>query len=367
MIALASVANERAGKSGDAETAGATAMIRVDALRKVTDVIAQLGGDPQALLAKAAINPDVLSGRHAVIPYLSLVELLRQASIDLSCPDFGMRLAAFQEGAKVLGPLEVAMRNSETLRAAYAYCASYLQVYSTGTKIFIEEGASRATTLLRFHVQIPESLLHPQSVEHALLLAQHTLLDLSAGEVRAREVWFTHAPVSALSTYQGYFGATVKFGQKANGLVVPSKAIDAEMPGADPQLYELATYFIEANYPPHDVDLSTRVSTLIKQLLPEGRCTHGDVAATLGMHPRTLQRRLKAEGESFETIRDAVRRDLAIRCLKQLDLPLIRVAEMLGYTDSSVLTRSCYRWFSASPRQMRMNRMDTTGMADKRP
>ena len=57
----------------------------------------------------------------------------------------------------------------------------------------------------------------------------------------------------------------------------------------------------------------------------------------LGIHPRTLQRRLRAENDSFEAIKDSVRRDVALRYLCQSDLPLSRIAEMLGYSETSVL------------------------------
>ena len=32
---------------------------------------------------------------------------------------------------------------------------------------------------------------------------------------------------------------------------------------------------------------------------------------------------------------------------------MTRVAAMLGYSEPSVLTRSCHRWFGASPRKFR--------------
>jgi AraC-like DNA-binding protein len=73
----------------------------------------------------------------------------------------------------------------------------------------------------------------------------------------------------------------------------------------------------------------------------------------LGMHPRTLQRRLRSEGESVESIKDSVRRDIALRYLTQTSMPLIRVAKALGYSETSALSRSCYRWFALSPRQLR--------------
>ena len=66
------------------------------------------------------------------------------------------------------------------------------------------------------------------------------------------------------------------------------------------------------------------------------------MASALGLHPRTLQRRLRDEGESFEGIKDSVRRDVALRYLQQPDVSLVRVTEILGYSETSVLSRSCH-------------------------
>jgi AraC-like DNA-binding protein len=66
-----------------------------------------------------------------------------------------------------------------------------------------------------------------------------------------------------------------------------------------------------------------------------------------------MQRRLREEGSSFEMLKDEVRRETAIRCLGQIDLPLSRLAEMLGYSEVSALSRSCNRWFATSPRKLR--------------
>src|ERR1700761_1976558 len=73
-------------------------------------------------------------------------------------------------------------------------------------------------------------------------------------------------------------------------------------------------------------------------------------AGELCMHPRTLQRRLKFEGRKFESIKDEVRREAALRYLQQPNVPFTEIASRLGYSEQSVLIRSCDRWFSASPR-----------------
>lgn len=339
---------------GNQLASAVTAMVRVDVLRNFSNVVTRLGGEPDALLSDASIDPAILANRHAVIPHLSLVKLLRQSSIELSRPDFGMRLAAAQEVDEVLGPLEIAMRNSATLRAAFDYCAGNMQACSVAAQISVEEDPAQGAAFLRLDVRLAESLLDPQAVGHALLLTQQNILELSGGRIRAREIWFTHEPIASPAIYEAYFGAAVKFGQRMNGALLPIKDLDSAIPGADPQLYGLATYFIDAHYPANEVHLSARVNALIEPLLQEGRCSKNDVAGELGMSPRTLQRVLKAEGKSFESIRDEVRRNLAWRYLKHSDLPLIRIAELLGYANTSVLTKSSYRWFSASPRRTRM-------------
>jgi AraC-like DNA-binding protein len=331
---------------------GGPVMVRIDALLKFTEVVTRLGGDPQALLAKVRINPASLNNRHAVIPYRSVVLLLEHAAVELGRPDFGMHFAAAQSGIKILGPLEFVLCNSRTVREAFRYGTEHPQVYSTAAHTRFEEGCAGDGVFLRFEVRLPKLPDHLQAIERALLLTQNCALYISEGRVRPREIWFTHQPLSPLSTYREYFGTPVRFGQSMNGLVFTNHDLDLPIANVDPQVHELATDFIERRYPRSDSILSTRVRSIVERLLLAGNCTYAGAASSLGMHPRTLQRRLRAEGESFETIKDGVRRDIALRYLKQPSIPLIRVAGMLGYSESG-LVRSCYRWFSASPRQIR--------------
>jgi AraC-like DNA-binding protein len=330
-----------------------TAMVRVDALRKFSEVVTSLGGDADSLLAKVQIDPAILANRHAVIPYRSLVLVLERTATELRCPDFGMRLATAQGGVKVLGPLEFAMRNSHTVREAFRYCAEHVQVYSTASQMRIKAGHEPGALFFQLQILVGRLPSHPQNVERALLLTQDIAITISHGQVRAREVWLTHEPLSRPAKYREYFGTEVRFGQSMDGLVFTDSDLDLPIPNIDAQIYELSTDFIENRFPSVDAILSTRVRSIVERLLLEGDCTYSSVASMLGMHPRTLQRRLRAEGESVESIKDSARRDIALRYLKQSSVPLIRVAKMLGYSETSTLSRSCYRWFSLSPRQLR--------------
>ena len=343
---------EAIGTDSGAQGAG---MVHSDLLKKFDAVVTHLGGDPNALLAKDQIDPATLTNRHAVIPHRTFVRLLERAAAELSCPDFGMRLAAAQGGVKVLGALGYVMRNSRTVREAFRYCIEYVQVYSTAAQMYFEARPAEGTVFMRVETFVAKQPNHPQTHERALLLTQLSALNISSGRVRAREIWFTHEPLSPLSTYQDYFGCTVLFGQSMNGLLFADDG-DLDIPNtdADPQVYELAADYIEHRLPATDALFAPRIRVIVERLLLAGNCTHNGVASILGMHPRALQRRLRAEGESFEAIKDGVRREIALQYLKQASIPLIRVARLLGYSETSALSRSCYRWFCASPRQLRV-------------
>jgi AraC-like DNA-binding protein len=341
------------------------ATVRVDGLRKFPEVVTRLGGNPTSLLTKCQIDPTVLRNRHAVIPYRSLVMLLERAAQELTCPDFGMRLAMAQGGLKVLGPLEFAMRNSSTIREAFQYCASHPQVYSTASQMRFETGRAPEALFLRFEILLQRIPQHAQAIERALLLTHLVALDISRGKIGAREIWFTHEPLVPEARYREYFGVNVRFRQPVDGLFFADSDLDLAIPNIDAQLYELSTDFIENRFPSASAPLSTHVRTIIEHLLIKGDCSYGSVSSTLGMHPRTLQRRLRSEHESFESIKDSVRREVALRYLQQSSLPLVRVARLLGYSETSALSRSCYRWFSASPRQLRGGVMANDEMRTK--
>lgn len=117
---------------------------------------------------------------------------------------------------------------------------------------------------------------------------------------------------------------------------------------------EIAEAYLRTQSPPPNKDFTTRVGSMARSLLNGGECTPEQAAKALGIHARTLQRRLKDEGSSFEKIKDDARREWAESLLVQPAVTLSQIAQMLDYADSSAFSRSCRRWFGESPRSYRM-------------
>lgn len=81
-----------------------------------------------------------------------------------------------------------------------------------------------------------------------------------------------------------------------------------------------------------------------------------EVAAAQHVSPRTLIRRLKRAGTSFQAIRDDVRQTVARDFLLNSDLAISRIASRLGYRDPSNFGRAFRRWHGISPRAFRASR-----------
>ena len=81
-----------------------------------------------------------------------------------------------------------------------------------------------------------------------------------------------------------------------------------------------------------------------------------EVAEAQHVSPRTLMRRLKRAGTSFQSVRDDVRQTLARDYLLNTDMTIARIAWRLGYQEPSNFSRAFRRWLGVSPRAFRENR-----------
>ena len=328
-------------------------IVHADALKYLPDLVAELGGNVDALLREAKIDPAVLGHAGRALAYRAFVDLLTVSARATRRPDFGILLAERQRGGKVIGPVGVVMKNSRTVGQALGYCAKHIHAYSVATKVRFRPNRAEHNLFIAVEVLLDRAADTRQAIEHALSLANFNIIDITGGAARARQIRLQHSPQMSARFYRESFGCEVVFDAEADGLLLTETDLLCEIADPDEQVYEMATSFIDQRFPTATPPVHARVRSLVMSRLGSDECTSERVASELCMHPRTLQRRLRSEGQSFEEIKDEVRRDAALRYLRQVDMPLTLVAEKLGYAEASVLSRSCYRWFDASPLQLR--------------
>ena len=87
---------------------------------------------------------------------------------------------------------------------------------------------------------------------------------------------------------------------------------------------------------------------------PRQACKLPEAATALNMTARTLNRRLKEEGTSFQDIKDALRRDIAISALQQGTDSIEKIAFNTGFSASANFHRAFRNWTGRTPGSYRL-------------
>ncbi|MEY4429595.1 MAG: hypothetical protein RLZZ182_2284 [Pseudomonadota bacterium] len=96
-------------------------------------------------------------------------------------------------------------------------------------------------------------------------------------------------------------------------------------------------------------DVLARLKRLLQERLPSGEPSLEDLAHSLQMTPRSLQRRLAELGTSFRDLIHEVRHQLALEYLRQPHHSISDIAYLLGFAEVSAFTRAFRRWTGVSP------------------
>ncbi len=329
-------------------------LIHARILRFFPDLVAELGGDPVRWMGFSGVSTADAGVAPGGATYRQLVNLIERAAAELDCPDFGMRLAVRQKGGDVFGPLGVAMRNSRTFGEALDYVSRHGYAHSLAARIWQRRSVEDQSLFVGHDILLDRMPNKSQTMEQILLLGHLAAMEMTGGHAKARKVHFRHEPISPPTLYRRYFGCEVRFGQNEDGLVFSARDLACPMLDPDTQTYQSVTAYIDTQFTRHRPPLHAEVRGLIMRFLGAGDSMNDRIAAELNLHPRTLHRRLRAEGTSFQRVKDEVRRDVMLYYLQQTPLDFAQISERLGFAEQSVMTRSCNRWFAASPTRIRM-------------
>ncbi|EME23673.1 AraC family transcriptional regulator [Rhodococcus triatomae] len=319
-------------------------LICASSLSHAPELIRELGGDPFDVLSRLGIDQAIVGAYDRFVPFSALATLIGTCAEELGVPDFGLRLARRQD-PDILGPVAIVARNADTVGAAVRGVAEFAHVYSPALSTQLTVGDTEAS--YEFTTVLHRLPYRAHVVELALGVTLGTIRALAGPDFRPRRMTFHHQRISEMQVYSDYFECPVEFGADRNLMVMPRGVLDRRLPSVDPLAYDLAVRYMAGRNP--EVAFSDEVSVLITRALPAGAATLSAVSELMMLHPRALQRRLAESGRTFESMVDDIRREVALTLLSKRDVPLSAVAQQLGYSEQSALTRSCRRWFAMTP------------------
>lgn len=178
-------------------------------------------------------------------------------------------------------------------------------------------------------------------------------------------VTFRHPQHADAAHLERFFQAPIEYNAPIDALWFDRSMLDRPLRGAFPILHELAAQRVAlqlAQRTEHNQNEARSADTpqlvsQIAQLLSRQPALLGQgldaIAEHLGVHARTLQRRLKDLGDSHSAIQDRVRYQLAQQWLRDDTLSIEDISERLGFSDRRSFTQAFTRWAGQTPSQFR--------------
>ncbi len=320
---------------------------RIGALRGLPELIAKLGIDPAAVLAAAGLPGDALANRDNRVPFHAFGRLLQTAA-DITGHDHFALTVGRMVHLDDLGLVGDLARNATSLAEALQFMVVYQHLNSEGDLLFVAR--HDPIVEVNYAIYYPGVACAHQIHDYALAAIFTLLRELAGPQWLPSEVFLPHARPPRALHYENLFRVVPRFDSEFCSLRFPAYWLHRPVAGADAAQRRRALEAVQHAAAP---DLLQQVYRALRQLMLARKSSGDAVAGMLSMHRRTLNRRLRERGTTFQRTLDSVRCEVARQLLAHSQLPLDDIAQSLGYAAASPFTRSFRRWTGTSPRDFR--------------
>jgi AraC-like DNA-binding protein len=326
---------------------------RYAALNRYIELCQSLEVDPVGLMRDNGLDPSLLAFQDNRIPAAAVAQLLEDSATASGRDDFGVRLAELRQFSN-LGPLSLVLREEPDVRGALQLLSRYEHTYNEAMRVRMTERNELAVISLGF--DFGEEIACRQSLELAVGVVHGILREFLGPDWHPVSVCFSHSAPADCTVHERLFGVTPQFSHPFDGLVLYGSDLAAPNRMSDPNLRNYAQQFLRSLAAPRDLSTVDRVRELIKLFMPAGRCSLSQIARELQFDRRTLHRHLAAHGETFTTLVDAVRTELAEQYLSTGRYSLSDISQLLGFAAPSGFSRWFRQQYGCSPSDWRAAR-----------
>lgn len=331
---------------------GAKFTVQAKAVEKIVNASAAHGVEPERLYAAVKLDPSVLLDPDNRIPFAQLVALYEKAAELTADDNFGLHLGQ-RINPTAFDVVGYCALNSPTLGAAFARVARYHSIWTDGA-LFTVETANDMSAIVYSYA---DTSIHNHRHDAEMTLATVTTLcrSIASPDFAPTSVEFQHDAPPNPKEHLQLFRCPIDFRAPSNKLTFASGFLALPIAKADASLCAVLDRHAEellAKFPPQH-SLVDQVRSIIAAELRGGDPSLERVADQLNLTPRTLQRKLQDVRTSHNELLDQMRRQLAMRYLREHEMAICEVAYLLGFSESSSFHRAFKRWTGVTPKEFR--------------
>ena len=332
-----------------------TSQISAAYLRGLIDFLRLRDIDTVGFLARYNLDETTIENFQARLPVDHFNKMLYEASELTGDNDIGLHVGE-QIKPNQYGVLGLSIMNCKTLEEA-------VQRHTRYENLVCNVGMSRyqideERVELIWDTCVAEATRHvaEENVSSWITFARW----ISGTDLSPLSIQFQHSEPKSVTEHERIFRCPVTFGGDLVRVVFPASYLKLSLRQYDPTMLAMLDKYAEQLLlqlynSGHFID---QVRSAISSHLQSGEVSLGQVASTLEVSERQLQRKLKEEGVNYQSVLDDTRKTLALRQIEEPMIDFFEMTFLLGFSDQSAFQRAFKKWTGQTPGQYRKS-LDT--------
>ncbi|WP_206483302.1 AraC family transcriptional regulator [Thalassotalea sp. G2M2-11] len=322
--------------------------VRAGSLSGYIELVQELGGDPIELMSAANIIPAQLHDPDNMILYSHLGDLLEITAKQLNISSFGTALG-LRQNMTTVGLIGAFMCQQQTIGDALKIAQKYTYMHAQGAILDIEP-VTEEQCAIKIDILVNQQQRYPQLMQLSIAIIYQMLLDMTGHQWKADSIHFKQSTTdTGRQNYINAYKPKVVFESESDSIHFSAKVLQSKPLMPENLVNDIVAKQFHSQQASNELDPVAVVCHAINMLLPTGDCSKQNIALSLGIHQKKLERMLQAHNTTYRDLLEHTRKDVALRVIQTDDMSMTALALNLGYSEFSAFSRSFKSWFSISP------------------
>jgi len=321
-------------------------------IKNVLNHLEGQGIDIDSILTKSEINLEAVD---QTIPSNKFGFVIEQVCAKVNDNRLGLKLG-FQSPLSTLGIMGQIYQSCETFEQVLSKMKQYIKVLDNlNTYTYqIQDNKIIHQTIGDDNFRKMYPVAERQIVEHNIGFSIRCKREYLGREIKPIEIWSPYQKDGRTDLLENYFDCKVQFGKPFMAIILPIEMLKWKVPTASPEallLYENYCRSLLAQKSSWSLKVKNCLWAQFQINVP----TLSFVAKQLSVSERTLQRNLKDDESSFQSILDQMRLEMATFYLKQSNMTITEISDRLGFEVVNSFNRFFKAKTGTNPLSFRLN------------
>jgi len=326
------------------------AVVRAGPLMSLIAILREHDIDPGPVLERFGLQLRQFENPDTELPFIATSRFIERCAELTGCEHLGL-LVGMRAEPSSLGIAGFMLRTAQDVDMALQALLRHLDLHDQGGVVTLNTNGQ--FTSLGYALHLSDVSATEQIYDLSITIACNIMRHLCGEDWNPTEVLLSRSKPRDTAPYRQVFRAPIRFNATESAIVFPTRWLKHRTPGKDPLLFEYLEQKAAELRKNKEMELIGQLHRFVRSTLITKCCTAAEAAQYIGVHERTLNRRLRERGTSFRNEVNVVRYAMARSFLANSEATNSEIALALGYTDATTFIHAFKRWANMSPSQWR--------------